>query len=635
MNRTIFKSGWFPMLLALLLPIDLRPQSETGILDPDSLITLLMENGEWEELSLHPEILDELMASGRERMMADSLHPWPGAAGRKSTGRIRVQQALSIGFPSTAGNADPPSGWQDLITGSAPLPFSARYRIKVQDPRRFEARFLADQDALEPLRGSPLPGLPDHLSAGIRVQPGGIFKDLILGDFQANFGLGAILASTPAFTATPGDPSLLNRPGTGIRLHPGTDENRHFRGAAIRMLKGPLEIQLFISGKRVDASLDTLPGEAGEPPRVLVDHLYGTGYHRSAAEIRGRESLQERAAGMLLKIKGLNYETGLVATGFRYAFPMVRQDKWEAVFAEQTDAWSRAGGWFQWRVPVGILFAEVAWSPGRGSPALLAGFRMFTISAFTTSLRISYIPPSFPLWYTVHQSGNLFTRGSVEVTGLYRYAPTSRFEMNGYLTSRRDLWPGSNRKYPYPASKASQQVKLRVGEAVLLTGMLVAAQSSDLENQPEVLIIKIQVDSDPFQASPLRLRAGIQNQRQWSDQQVVSGTTGDASCYASLAGGRFRAIAGFRVFQVTQGMDPLYAYEPDLLYGWSAPVMSGSGSRWFLTLRWRVLRQLVMEGKVGRTSYTDARHRTDAKAGGWSAKFQLVWTLDAQSLQSF
>jgi hypothetical protein len=616
------------LLLVALYPVDLRPQSEISAVDPDSIIMLLMESGEWEELSLHPEILDELLMIGPERLAFDSL-PSIHNDNRRSH-RVKVHQTFTIGLPSSMRDSGLSPGLADWIAGGVPLPFSARYRIKVQDPRCFEVRYLADQDAREPLRQTPIPGLPDHLSAGIRINPGGLFKDLILGDFQANFGLGSILASTPAFTATPADPSLLNRPGTGLRLHPGTDENRHFRGAATRMIAGPLEILLFISDKRVDAALDTLAGQAGEAPRVMVNHLYGTGYHRTAAEIRGRESLREQGTGMSLKYSGLDFEAGLVLSAFRYAYPMAQQEKWEVVFANRTNALARTGMWLQWRVPAGILFAEAAWSPGRGRPAIIAGFRLFSISSFTASIRMSYVPPSFPVWYTAHQSGNHFTHGSLEWIALYRYAPTRRFELNGYLTSRRDLWPGSNRKFPYPASKASSQMRLRVGEGVLLTGMVVAAQPTDLENLPGVIIFKMQVDTDPLQTSPIRLRAGIQNQRQRVDQQVITGLTGDVACYATLAGDRIRAIAGFRVFNVTKGMDPLYAYEPDLLYGWSAPVMSGSGSRWYCNVRFRLFRGLLVEGKVGRTGYTDVKHAADGQSGGWSAKFQVVWASDFQ-----
>ena len=622
-SRYIMLIMAYSLAFAIVRPL----HAQSVFYDPDSLIMLLMESGEWEEISLHPEILDELLSSGIEAVEEYSLLHGQDSLSLPKIRRTRVQQTLSIGFPSSGAEESQRPALAEVLQGNAAVPFSSRYRLKIRNPGKFEVRFLADQDASEPLRSRKVAGLPDHLSAGIIVHPGRVLKDLILGDLQANFGLGSILASTPSFTAIPGDPSLLSRPGTGVRLHPGTDENRHLRGLAGRVALKSLDIQFYLSAKRVDAALDTLSGLNGDSSLVMVDHLYGTGYHRTEAEIRGRESLGERSSGISLKYRGLSYEVGLAAAGFRYDKPLMAQTKWELVFATNTTAWMRTGAWFQWRLPVGILFAEASWSPGRAEPAWIAGFRMFSMSSFSASVRVSCVPPSYPVWYSTHQSGNYFTRGSTDLTGLYRYAPNRRFEMNGYFTARRDLWPGSNRKFAFPTSKMSHQIKYKVGESVLLTGMMVVSQPSELENLPEVMIFKIQMDSDPAQAAMLRFRAGIQNQRQRSDKQVVAGTTGDVSCYASFAGGRIRAIAGFRLFQVTSGMNPLYAYEPDLLYGWSAPVMAGSGSRWFFHLRYKPLAGLMMEGKVGKMTYTDAGHRTEGKLGGWTLRFQLVWSL--------
>ena len=90
-----------------------------------------------------------------------------------------------------------------------------------------------------------------------------------------------------------------------------------------------------------------------------------------------------------------------------------------------------------------------------------------------------------------------------------------------------------------------------------------------------------------------------------------------------LAEKKLRITGGFRVFTVETGTDPLYAYEQDVQFGWSAPVLSGSGTRWFATVRWKFVEDLDLEVKIGQTAYTDLKHLSEGNTGGLSGKIQV------------
>jgi hypothetical protein len=74
--------------------------------------------------------------------------------------------------------------------------------------------------------------------------------------------------------------------------------------------------------------------------------------------------------------------------------------------------------------------------------------------------------------------------------------------------------PGSNRKFPFLHQRCPIRLSIKWGESVLLTGMMGGFSTSELENLPEVMIFKIQMDSDPAQAAMLRFRAGIQEPKE-------------------------------------------------------------------------------------------------------------------------
>ncbi|MDD2813662.1 MAG: hypothetical protein PHF53_09650, partial [Bacteroidales bacterium] len=137
-----------------------RPlHAQSVFYDPDSLIMLLMESGEWEEISLHPEILDELLSSGIEVVEEDSLLHGQDSLSLPKIRRTRVQQTLSIGFPSSGAEESKRPALAEVLQGNAAVPFSSRYRLKIRNPVKFEVRFLADQDASEPLRSRKVAGL--------------------------------------------------------------------------------------------------------------------------------------------------------------------------------------------------------------------------------------------------------------------------------------------------------------------------------------------------------------------------------------------------------------------------------------------------------------------------------------------
>ena len=83
------------------------------------------------------------------------------------------------------------------------------------------------------------------------------------------------------------------------------------------------------------------------------------------------------------------------------------------------------------------------------------------------------------------------------------------------------------------------------------------------------------------------------------------------------------SACGFRIFSVENGSDPLYAYEPDVRYGFSAPVLTGSGTGWYAVMRWAILTNFDLELKVGRTAYNDLKHLSADNKGGFSGKVQV------------
>ena len=528
----------------------------------DSVLSEMLSQEEYELIGEYPELLGEYRQSALESF--DSLD---------SKG-LRTQQIATISIPQDAKEEG----------------LGFRYRVKMNQSNHWEARLLADQDPGEHFRSIPIPCVPTHLSGGFLIRPGGMIREVVVGDFHVNSGFGAVMASAPVFNATLGEPGLLHRPGRGIRLHPGTDENRFFRGVATRIIRGKSELMVFGTGKQTAIGRDTVPQQGG---------------------------------GALYKLQLTNCELGVCAAGFQQDTLTAQDREWENAYRDRTQAFIRGGIWGQYRLPFGILFGEAGWSPGRGT-ASVAGFRLFEMSGFSAVIRFTSSSPGYPVWYTLYQSGTALTRSRSRFICSWKYARNRRVAWFGLLQAETDSWPGADH-FLRPAMRTSQRLLWQLPNRWTLTGTATVTFAENLNTLPDAVTWKIQLDTDPEIKAPLRIRAGIQQSVKGFGEIPASGITGDIAAGLRLLNGKIRLISGFRVFSVENGVSPIYAYEPDVLYGWSVPVLSGSGTRWYLNIRWTALPGFNIEGKIYQTGYTDLKHLDQDNWGGMGGKVQISW----------
>jgi len=538
--------------------------------DPDSVLAEWLEAGEWEGVSLHPDIA------------MDWLLDMDSTFAEVPDNRPSGTHLLTISIPVNAAILDWTSDSGDLIS-----PVSMKYRIKITEPRRWEFRLQTNQNAGDTCLVMPVTGIPHHLSTGFLIRPGQAFREIIIGDFQVNTGFGAVAGSSPVFSISLGNPGSLHRPGKGIRLHSGTDEGRFFRGLAGSMEFGKSQVIIYGSGK---------------------------------------DRLNEEVAGIGYKQSFKNSEIGLSGIRIRNQFLPVIKEGWTAAWQPDSGRYSRIGVWGQTRVPFGIVFGEAGWSPN-GGYGWITGIRWFEAHGFSAVVRYSGCSPGYPVAYTLFQSGTGLTKEGQRVIASYRYAPIRQFEWLGSVEVDLSEWPGSNARFNNTSTRICQQLKYVSKNQWMTAGSLQLDFVESTAALPEKLTWKLAFDSDPKQSGTLRFRAGFRQQVQGFEGILTKGTTADCSLSLSLADRRFRLTGGFRVFTVETGTDPLYAYEPDVLYGWSAPVLSGSGNRWFATARWKLLKNIDLEIKINQTTYSDLKHLSQGNTGGVSGKLQVGWRM--------
>jgi hypothetical protein len=330
----------------------------------------------------------------------------------------------------------------------------------------------------------------------------------------------------------------------------------------------------------------------------------------------------EEVAGIGWKHTFTNAEAGVSAIRVTRQEPPAVKEGWTSAWQPGSGRFTRLGPWGQVRVPFGILFGEAGWSP-YGGLGWVAGVRWFEAHGFSAVLKAQGCSPGYPVTYSLFQSGTSVTREGQKVTASFRFAPGRGMEWLGSAEVSSQLWPGAGSRFANASTRITHQLRYTAKSRLTATGSVQLDFMETSGSLPEKVTWKIGIDTDAKQTGAFRLRAGIRQQYQGFGARITVGSTADCSLSLVLAEKRLRITAGFRIFSVEAGTDPIYAYEPDILGGFSAPVLTGSGSRWFATVRWSLSEKVDLEIKMGQTAYTDVKHFQEGAAGGPGCKLQV------------
>ena len=165
-----------------------------------------------------------------------------------------------------------------------------KYRLK---NNYLQAGITAEKDAGENFLGEKQPYGFDFYSAHLQAKNIGKIKNVIIGDYQMNFGQGLTMQSGMSFGKS-SEVINIQKSGNLIKAHTAAAENLFFRGGAIQIapLKN-LEIIAFLSSHKVDANIvDTL-----ENDELAFSSIQGTGMHRTESELLDKNVILQNHFG--------------------------------------------------------------------------------------------------------------------------------------------------------------------------------------------------------------------------------------------------------------------------------------------------------------------------------------------------
>lgn len=440
-------------------------------------------------------------------------------------------------------------------------------------------------------------------------------KALALGDYRLSIGQGLILFSGFGYGKS-GLSTTIKRSAQPLRASASASETGFQRGAAATLAITPhLSLTPFISIRRRDGSA-LLPDSVERieaPDFIGFTSLNNTGFHRTAAEIARRGNIRHTISGASLKyqVKGLQLglngllntlEPAFSPTPQPYNLFFFRGNRLFNASADYAFTWSNLH-----------LFGETAWS-ANGALATINGL-LFTPDR---SADIALLFRHFPRNYQALDAAPFADgTGARNETGFYFGAelrPAKGFTLNAYA----DIWEHPWMRFRADSPSRGQEYRLRITYEIRRKIRAFAEirsrhleQNARVENQAFNMLapeknLQCRMHLSHEVSKSLELRSRID----WASTETMG--AGRQTGYMLLQDVIFQPLqsplsftARYALFDTPGYAVRFYHFENDLLNAFSIPPYYNRGSRFYVNLRYRPVRDLTLELRFAQTYWAN------------------------------
>lgn len=443
----------------------------------------------------------------------------------------------------------------------------------------------------------------DFLSAHVAVSGQHVVRYLVLGDYRLQWGQG--LVAWGGFTSGKSDVAVGNeKSGKGIAAYTSTDENNFLRGVAVAMAPVKnLTAELFFSARKTDGNIT--PADTLAEEELLAVSLYESGYHRNNTECLKKQVLKELTSGVSLHWNTAYGKVGINALYYNFEPALIPGDR---IYQQYNDS-----GHKRWLGSIDYktayrnmyFFGETALSE-QGAWATINGLRMSTSFMSGCLLYRRYDKR-----YVSHYASGFgeFSNTSNEegVYGGMDFTPVKNLKVNFYYDwfrffSPRYLatTPGSGWEtlagiaYRHSVFEHSLRFKYEVRLEDAKGGIPVNREKSEYRYQFNLkcsgqLEFRTRLSMSQYHKAEVR-------ERGYMVYQDVIGANRKAD---------FKAQFRLAYFDTDSYQSRIYAYENNVLYGYSFPAFMGKGWRTYLNLNWKPVKNLTCYLKAGFIIYPD------------------------------
>ena len=468
---------------------------------------------------------------------------------------------------------------------------------------------VAEKDAGEEFfKGSQKKGF-DFYSAHLFIRNLGIIKSLALGDFTVNFGQGLTQWQSLAFKKGP-DILATKRQSAVLRPYNSAAEINFHRGVGITIGRNNWQATVFGSYRNTDANFST-------DTSVFIDgfitSLQTSGYHRTRSEVDDKGIQRQLAFGGNASIQLKQLHIGVNGIQYQLRYPLIKDPQPYNLYALSGKSFGNYSVDYSYTFKNLHFFGEAASSSQKGL-AFVNGLLISVSNNVDMSFLYRNISKSYQSLYT-----NAFTEGTYPTNekGLFSgitVRANSQLQLDAYADMYKFPWLKYRVDAPSTGSDYFVQATYKPNKQLEMYSRY-KRESKAIDYNPDGLTLnpviyqprknwRIQVSYKLNQRVTIRNRTEMT----WFDKNGPAPEEGFL-IYGDLfyKGLRkpFSANMRLQFFQTDGYNSRLYAYESDVLYYFSIPVLYDKGYRYYVNVNYDVTKKLSAWIKWAQTIYPD------------------------------
>lgn len=491
-----------------------------------------------------------------------------------------------------------PDGSTRTKYAGSPDHYYMRFRTARQGD--FSLGFTMEKDPGESLVWNPSQQQygADFFSFHVQVLEKRRWKNIILGDFQAQFGQGIALGSVFGFGKNSEAITTIRRSSLGFMPYTSVQENQLFRGmAGSYMASKHLTIHAFISSQAID----------GQAKSDTTESLPSSGLHRTGSEILLRKTINRRDAGAVFQIKHKRLELGMMWQGTMFDKSIVQPPNPYNQFSFAGNQNQNAGLFGSAGIGQALLFGEWSYTTGHGH-ALNMGTLVAVSPSFEMSLHYRYYGRDFHSFYSNAFSESTSPQNEEGIYWGWKYSLSKALVLTGYA----DLFSFPWLRYrDYRPSQGKEiLVRLNIATRKKLQAFVQFREEEKSRNiGTGAVYMQAQGTRRNFWLNadyPVNEHLRLKTRLQYNQFQIGATTTSGIGLFQDfiLTMRRMSLSVRYALFD-TDFENRAYTYEPDVWMSFSYPAYEGVGVRTSMILQYDLTRKINLSVRWARTMFTD------------------------------
>jgi hypothetical protein len=448
---------------------------------------------------------------------------------------------------------------------------------------------------------------PDFISASLYIKDVRKFKKIAIGDYALQFGQGLTLWSGLSF-GKGADIFTVARQDLGLRAYTSVNEYSYFRGAATQINFGKFDFTPFVSFLKLDAGTALNPITNAQE----ISSLQQNGLHRTQNELNNKDRIGQLIFGGNLQYNFKKLSIGLTAYQSNYSEDFAANKQLYNKFDFTGKSLTNTGINYSYTLKNTYFFGEFAHS-------LNYGF------AYVNGLITSLSPiVSLVMFHRNYQKNyySFFNQGigegsnAINEKGFYgglQIKPNRKYELNFYADLFKFPWLRFRVDAPSTGYDFFSQFTYSPSKTTKLTlryQFQNKEQNSPFQTNTNVLDLikqsryRLDIQYQINKSLTLRNRVEI-SQYHEETANIKYGFLAYQDINYNPLSSKFSGNMRFALFE-TDGFDTrIYAYESDVLYGFSIPGFQNKGTRFYANGRYTIKRGVDLWLRYSFTQYND------------------------------